>query len=312
MCIFFLLSAYLITELLQRERQSTGSVHLKAFYARRILRIWPLYFAALFFGALVSRTGPQEWIGVWRMVSFLFLAGNWYTAFHGFGANPIAPLWSISLEEQFYLIWPGIAKAGGRRTLLTASFVVIPMGLGVLFYLHEKGVPTVPGLWTNSFVQFPMFAIGALLALFLRGRTPKIPLVLRSIMFGLGIILWLVADGYFKILWGSPGPVALCFGAMLAALGCVSIFLSLLGTPASNLPGPFIYLGKISYGLYVFAPFSDFLLLRVLHGVRVPLVWFALLQLVTTIALASLSYYYFEKPFLKLKRRFELVLSRKA
>ncbi len=312
MCIFFLLSAYLITELLQRERQSTGDVHLRAFYVRRILRIWPLYFLALLLGALVSRMGPQEWIGPWRMLSFLFLAGNWYTAFRGYATNPIAPLWSISLEEQFYLIWPGIAKLGGRRALLLASFIVIPVGLGTLFYLRAKGVAMQPALWTNSFVQFPMFAIGALLALFLRGRTPSITPLLRPVVFCLGIALWLVADGHFKILWGVPGGAALCLGSALAALGCVAIFLSLLGVSARNVPGPLIYLGKISYGLYVFAPFSGIVLARILPGVSLSLGWAIVLQLTTTIILASLSYRYFEKPFLRLKRRFEFVLSRKA
>ncbi len=312
MCIFFLLSAYLITELLQRERQETGTIHLKAFYVRRILRIWPLYFAALILGVLISCTGPQEWIGTWRLLSFLFLAGNWYTARDGYATNPIAPLWSISLEEQFYLLWPGVAKFSSRRTLLIFCCCTIIFGLGTIFYLRDKGVPSQPALWTNSFVQFSMFAVGAILALLLKGRAPRISIVLRSFTFFCGILLWLIADGYFQIVWGNPTPSMTCIGATVAALGCVAIFLSLLGIPSKTLPRPLIYLGKISYGLYVFSAFTAFFLNWALGSLLLPPILLIILNFVTTVGVATLSYEYFEKPFLKQKRRFEFILSRKA
>ena len=111
-CLFFVLSSFLITELLIRERSKTGTVHIKAFYTRRILRIWPLYFFFLFVGFLLGHLVPEWNLETPRLLAFLALLGNWYVAVFGWSANPIAPLWSISIEEQFYLIWPGLAKVG--------------------------------------------------------------------------------------------------------------------------------------------------------------------------------------------------------
>ncbi len=104
-CLFFVLSSFLITELLLRERRQTGTVHVKAFYVRRILRIWPLYFFFLFFGALLGHFVADWHMEAPRLLAFLLLLGNWYVAVFGQTLNPIAPLWSISIEEQFYLTW---------------------------------------------------------------------------------------------------------------------------------------------------------------------------------------------------------------
>ena len=94
-CLFFLLSAYLITELLCRERANTGTIHVGSFYSRRILRIWPLYFAFLFAGVLLGLAIQDYRIEPHRIEAFLLLSGNWYVARIGCSANPIAPLWSI-------------------------------------------------------------------------------------------------------------------------------------------------------------------------------------------------------------------------
>src|SRR4051812_6146531 len=98
MSLFFVLSSYLITELLLREKQATGTVHMRAFYTRRILRIWPLYFGFLAFCVVlphfVRKVAPLE---TGRVLAFVFLAGNWFTGRAGFTANPASPLWSISL-----------------------------------------------------------------------------------------------------------------------------------------------------------------------------------------------------------------------
>jgi len=123
--IFFCLSAYLIATLLLRERSRTGDINLKAFYIRRILRIWPLYFAALFAGFLRSYTGHLQHYPL-AFLFYIFLAGNWYCAIYGFPLNPILPLWSISVEEQFYLFIPLSAKRGGHRMLvIVASLLFI-------------------------------------------------------------------------------------------------------------------------------------------------------------------------------------------
>lgn len=81
--IFFVLSAFLITELLQREKQQVGKISIYNFYIRRILRIWPLYFAALAFGFLfVLPVASRYNLSVKELLFYLFFIGNWWTAFH--------------------------------------------------------------------------------------------------------------------------------------------------------------------------------------------------------------------------------------
>jgi len=122
MCIFFLLSAYLITELLIRERTSTGSIHLAAFYTRRILRIWPLYFGAVFAGYFVGLLLPQFHLSRAWVAAFVFLAGNWYTGIVNYAPSTVGALWSISLEEQFYLLCPASQNSAGFALSQVARF----------------------------------------------------------------------------------------------------------------------------------------------------------------------------------------------
>ncbi len=105
--LFFALSSYLITELLIREHRPTGTLNIRAFYARRVLRIWPLYFFALF---LAAPSLPREYLA-----GFALLSGNWMCALAGFPASPFALLWSVSIEEQFYLAWPWVVRARTQR-----------------------------------------------------------------------------------------------------------------------------------------------------------------------------------------------------
>src|SRR5271170_4480502 len=82
-CVFFFLSSYLITELLLREKRDTGTILIPAFYARRILRIWPLYFAMIGVGWLYGLVSPTHTLSVAWLLSLLLLFTNWYTVDHG-------------------------------------------------------------------------------------------------------------------------------------------------------------------------------------------------------------------------------------
>lgn len=103
LCLFFFLGAYLITELLLREKERTRNIDLVRFYQRRILRIWPLYFLGIGIGvalALVNRSVAD----LHQFLAYLGMVGDWFVAVHGWSDNPMTPLWSISIEEQFYLL----------------------------------------------------------------------------------------------------------------------------------------------------------------------------------------------------------------
>jgi peptidoglycan/LPS O-acetylase OafA/YrhL len=312
MCIFFLLSSYLITELLIRERDATGSIHLRAFYTRRILRIWPLYFGVVFAGYCIGLFMPRYALSATWVAAFVFLAANWYTGRVGYAPSTVGVLWSIPLEEQFYLLWPGIAKFGGIRALTIGSLISIPLGYGVLFYLCRAGQPMQPTLWTNSFIQFSFFGIGALLALALHRSSFPIPLWTRPILLGAGILLWLSANQYFHVNgdFYQPREKLVTCGFAVMAVGCVAIFLSLFGIARNLLPPPLIFLGKISYGLYVFHVPCREVARWLVGNIRHALLFQPLLELTLTVTVASLSYHYFEMPFLRLKKRFEFVKTR--
>src|SRR5579862_6648256 len=126
-CLFFMLSAFLITELLRRELHAYGRIHVRAFYLRRVLRIWPLYFGVTIAYALAGKYFPAMRIEPGRVLAYFLLAGNWYIALHPWIQTPLRSLWSISVEEQFYLVWPLLARHGGMRALVKASFALIPL-----------------------------------------------------------------------------------------------------------------------------------------------------------------------------------------
>jgi len=325
-CLFFLLSAYLITELLEKERERTGEVKVRLFYVRRMLRIWPLYFFFLLCGVVLGIISPPLRLEGARIAAFLLLAGNWYVAMVSCGASPIAPLWSISLEEQFYLVWPWIAKYAKREVMLGLSLLLMPISWFALIRLVHAGAQVDRAIWVNSFVQFQFFGLGALLALTLRGRALRLNFSMRLLLLLLGISAWFAAQGLYHIKGEYPILHArfLIFGYSLVASGCVLLFLGFLGMPGRWFPRWMTYFGKISYGLYVFhiAAF-DLAWKLVAHGNSTNFVstggsagtalrYLAMqsLSFALTIFLAIASYRFLESPFLKIKEHFALVRSR--
>ena len=316
--VFFLLSAFLLTELLLREQEVTGRVHVPAFYVRRALRIWPLYFAA-FYGLTflnlaipgVGAADPRAWL------AFTFFAGNWWVTFRGWIAGPVDPLWSISVEEQFYLAIPLVIALGGRRALALTSVALLVVAYAVIGSYAWSSTPGDHGQWTNSFVQFQFFAAGVLAALALRGRLPRWPAGLRLTVIALGLLCWFIAVIGFQVRSWDPQPsfAGAFVGWALVLLGTVLLFLATLGS--TRVPRWAAHLGRISYGLYVYH--SLVLMLVFTYALpRAGLVpsslvgtWLGtVLAFAISIGLAHLSFRWFEQPILRFKRRFSFVQSR--
>jgi peptidoglycan/LPS O-acetylase OafA/YrhL len=329
--VFFLLSAFLITELLMREEARLGTIHIRSFYMRRILRIWPLYFA-VFYGLVllnhyIPDTGaanPLSWL------AFSLFAGNWYICAHGwFSAIPVDPMWSLSVEEQFYIAIPLIALYGRRYGLKTVSLTLMAVSYATVTWYAWKGWQGSPShwvfssQWTNSLVQFQFFSAGTLLSLALQGRTPQWSLPLRLLGILSGVACLFVASVYLGVQADTPSSTVAQapLGWALVLIATLLFFLSLLGTPLRYLPRPVIYLGRISYGLYLF---HELIYTLVFHQWWAPLVRLSgflhlqnatagvgtALALSITILLAPLSYQFYERPFLRLKERFTFVPSR--
>jgi peptidoglycan/LPS O-acetylase OafA/YrhL len=250
-CMFFLLSAYLITKLLVLEREKTGAIHLKSFYIRRILRIWPLYLTFLIAMWILGRIHIFYPIETSRFIAFLLFSGNVYTSWFGFTYNPILPRWTISIEEQFYIVWPLLACAGDRFLKVSAVTVICISVLSTVL-LGRSSKDAAVAVWTSSLVQFQFFAIGSLLALRFSRCTPAFSWAIRLSLAMAGLALMMIAGGPLHIGQGpTDSPALLTFGYELMALGTVLVFLAFLGAARKGMrvPSGLTYLGQISYGL---------------------------------------------------------------
>jgi peptidoglycan/LPS O-acetylase OafA/YrhL len=291
-----------------KERARTGTIHLPAFYARRVLRIWPLYFSFLAFGVVIGYFVPGWSVSFWRIGAFLLLAGNWYTGFAGFTNNPISPLWSVSVEEQFYLLMPPIARYFGSSVLLGVSLGSMAFSYIALWWLcAHRAIPLT--IWTNSIVQFQFFGAGCVLAMLLGGKSPKLKLNSRLAMFACAGVSWYFASR-LGVNSGTAKPATfVCAGYMAMLIGSVLFFLAFLGTTL-GIPAWIRYLGKISYGLYVYHMLMLSLIEYPWAKGRVSSLCLAALSLAATILTAAVSYRFLETPFLRLKKRFTFVPSR--
>jgi peptidoglycan/LPS O-acetylase OafA/YrhL len=310
--IFFLLGSYLVTELLIRERASRGQIDLKAFYIRRILRIWPLYFAFLAFAWSTQWWIPGQHIG-WRAgLAFTFFVGNWWIVFVGFPSSVIFHLWFISLQEQFYLFWPSTMRKLSERGMLVAALVLLAIASLTRWYLAMQHT-WESRIWCNTFVQLDAIALGIILAVLLAGRAPRLSPLLRGALFIGGFTCLVLAGNYFRIKADPLTTARVLLGYPVAALGAVALFLATLRPGATLRNSPFVYLGRISYGLYTFHILGLMISDYTVHNPEASLPRYLLRVTVAfaiTVVFAAISYRWLETPFLTMKQRFTHVLSR--
>lgn len=305
--LFFVISGFLITGiLLDRHRgyggpqPSTGRV-LAAFYARRALRIFPIYYLLVLALVLAGSDRVTEDL-VWYLthtVNILFTSINaydpWYTAH----------VWSLSIEEQFYLVWPLLLLATPRRWVPALLLATVLAGVltRVVLVFHPLGEV---GDWVVTPVAFDALGMGALVALAHRhGMTwwLSLPVGAVALVFGLALALGRAGD-----LGDSPFGYYVAADAILtypmavvvhrAYLGFGGVTGRLLGHPVP------VMIGRMSYGLYLFH-FPAMKLLFDIAGAHLPNgpVRCAAVT-VTTIAISAVSWFAIERPILGLKRLF--------
>lgn len=325
--IFFFLSAYLITELLRREQLASGQLHLRFFYARRSLRIWPLYFGVLGLYGLLGLRFHGFRVEPGRLLASFLLGGNWYIALHPAITTPMRSLWSISVEEQWYLLWPVLQRGLPTQKLLGICCMIVACAQGTLIalvhwahWVHGADPATLHvTAWVNSAVQFQYFAFGAASALLLNGRIPRLRGSIRTFLAISGAAALLLASSAYHIKQiNIPASAAsLIAGYLLAGVGTACLFFATLGVSAAPWTRFLIRLGQLSFGLYVFHETGFFLADVVTRHMHAPstAVWLAggkVAALALTVALAFTSYYAWELPFLRAKRRWTVVRTREA
>lgn len=319
--LFFVLSGFLITGILYDTKTHQG--FFKNFYARRILRIFPLYYLvvgfAIFIGteidffspAHVPDPRPRQW---WY---WLYLS-NFLAAKERLGHLILGPTWSLAIEEQFYLVWPLLVYLLPRTGMMGVCLLCSGVALGLRIYLFYSGVHS-SALYVLTPTRLDPLAIGSFIALAVRGKG-GVRACLRwgylvLVASGAGVA-YLLSQGLLNkklpemILFGYS-TVALFFGAALLCLIAVRpdrLFIRLLTIPA------LLLFGKLSYALYLFnRPLVNVVESYLFHYRSFPRWWgssipgqviFTLLVIATSLLLAYCSWHIFEKHFLKLKRYF--------
>ncbi len=252
---FFLLSGFLITDILLNCRRrlearagTEPSQVVRQFYLRRFLRIFPVYYAALFIVAALNFDGVRHTF-FWH----LLYATNIYNAVSGSSVWVVGHFWSLAVEEQFYLVWPWLILFTPRRWLGTmiAGSIAFGFGFRVIGYLAGMTQFT---LYTSTLACLDSLALGALLA-YSRGNDNWQPIMRRIVKFG-----WIVGPLFFLALTINRlirglGPAEFLFYNVAIALTSVSLVDWATRAPHKDhwlASKPLVWVGQLSYGVYVY------------------------------------------------------------
>jgi peptidoglycan/LPS O-acetylase OafA/YrhL len=315
--LFFVLSGFLITGILYDARRKDH--YFRDFYARRILRIFPLYYGSLilftfvlpylFSGHPALESPREDAVWYWTYLANLRIAAEGWPEL-----GTIAHFWSLAIEEQFYLVWPVVVLVFGRRELMRVCvacfFFALAFRVGFLWGGYEEA----------SFVLTPArmdsLAAGGLLALLVRepGGLERVARYARPVTAGLGICLGLLFLSRRGL--SSEDPMVATWGLTLFAFFFAGVVGVALTSPSNSYAGRVFesstlrFFGRYSYGLYVFHHPLLFLkpdrfLLESwpqIYGSWLPVHFlFMLAATAASLALAVPSWHLYEKHFLKRK-----------
>ena len=218
----------------------------------------------------------------------------------------------MSIEEQFYILWPLVVAYVGIRHIQRIAVVMLITALLTRISLVVVGVDH-PAIYTNTLARLDPIAAGALLAVVLRGNSPRLPAIWRILMSLLAVVLVVVATRY-GALDGIRSLVTFPIVAGASILLIVAFLHNEQTVPRLLRNRLLVLLGRMSYGLYVFHVFAQTYVKNFLSPIDSPtkLAIYFVSGLLLTMLLAALSYRWIERPFLALKERFTIVQSRPA
>lgn len=308
--LFFVISGFLITGILLTWRGRPLAVALKTFYLRRALRIFPLFYFALAAAAAIN-IGPVRETFAWHLTYlsnvYFYLRGDW----HG----SVSHLWSLAVEEQFYLVWPWLILCAPERWLrpaMLAMVAVAPLSRLLFPNAMDSVLPTS---------CLDALGMGALIAMAAphtvapdKGGPDGVGGVGRVAGVGvIGAVLVTItlAMRYAEVV-GQYQIVGLDFGGSLFSAWLVASAASGFTGAAGRILSlaPIIAVGRISYGLYVYHGFTPYLLGRYVPGfVTMPVPVRVALLVIVTALIALASWRWLEQPFLRLKDRQPIIPS---
>jgi len=304
--IFFVLSGFLITYLLLLENNKKGTINRKHFYIRRILRIWPLYYLYLFLAVIIIYLFSSTLENAEMVPFYIFLLAN-IPFIIEMGLPACHHLWSIAVEEQFYLFWPFFFKKKIKLhkvlAIIIISCVIIRIMLWIFFPFKLFTV-----LFTVN--RFDCMMLGALVAIYFY-ENRKIIKFFTS--FPCQLFAWIVIAIHFFNFNIINSIISMEFVTLATAIiicGQISSKHKII-----NLENRlFNFLGKYSYGIYVYHPLFIYILSKSnffnqIENEIARAVTVFLTVILITLGIAFLSYELIEKKFIKLKDRFSAIHS---
>lgn len=308
--IFFSLSGFLITYLLLLEKKKIATTNIRSFYIRRILRIWPLYYFYLLLTIVLIVLFHLDY-APGSIPYYFFLCAN-VPFILGTELPLIGHFWSLGVEEQFYLFWPWVVKKSENLIKALLLFIIIFLVLKTgLRILHMKtGI-----LWPYTIIhvcRFECMAIGALGAIFFFNQHK---LFFRVVTHP---VAQLLAWGAIALMLFNKFHIASFIDNDIVAVLTVVLIVNVTANSKTLVRldySFFDFLGKVSYGIYVYHPLFLFFAMKFVNGQFNDLantgkyIVLFLFVFLTTILTAWLSYNYFEKRFLAMKQKYAVVPS---
>lgn len=304
--LFFVLSGFLITFLLNKELDTASTISFKKFYMRRILRIWPLYYLILLISILII---PTKQSIISYILCFTIFPNVAHAIGDGWASSP--QIWSIGVEEQFYLLWPiilyfifSINKRLILPMLLTfiLAYTILPHTLGFLNvrYFQSESMYTLEKFFYGT--KYNCIALGSYIGIVYARRKPWIQLfnsnIFLVIITSITGLMWLFK---FEHKYFTDEIFAVLFSVLI---------LGIIGSKTINIDSTFTkFLGKISYGIYMYHWLVVLVVIEWLPIEENAVSYnFKLYSIVitTTVLISYLSYYLFEKKFLNLKSKYRI------
>jgi peptidoglycan/LPS O-acetylase OafA/YrhL len=311
--LFFVLSGFLITKILLDFKEKNDALgvsqfnSIKSFYIRRSLRIFPIYYITIFVLFIINFSSTRElfpWLATYTTNIYMVMNSKYIGSFTHF--------WSLAVEEQFYIFWVFIIVFIPKHYIKGIISTFIAISVLLLFYLMQ-----FTGYWLSDLLvicQMHTLGFGALIAYYLKYEPEFFEKISISKMKGYvvaGLVLYALVFVYRK-------PDELFEALKLFKYPSLSVvfFLMILIAVRNGFKGPvkyvlesrvMVYIGKISYGLYVYHLFISPLFLNILNkpiGLKTNAFGYFLVYFALNMILASVSWYVVEKPINNLKRFF--------
>ena len=305
--VFFLVIGFLITYILLAEKGTFGKINIPKFYVRRILRIWPLYFLIIAITPVyvnwLSITPPDYWSNLLFWNNFHAISTQQWTF-------PVAHLWSICIEEHFYLVWPIIIAFVPTKKLPPVFVAIIAASIFYRAYTFMNSDNSWFIIYLHTLSRCDVLCIGALAA-YVHYHNPikiSVNLWVRLVIYAVFIYMFFTdnVNNYENLFLAT---IKKYFYTGVAGFAMLNYMFNAQAKLSFKKRNALHYFGKVSYGIYMYGVFVlGIVFHKIMSHYEFPnmYLYFSLI-IAGSLLIPAISYEIFEKFFLRLKRKFEIV-----